>query len=329
MDIFESSPFLSRLDAPELARLCSVFRPPPCLEVWAGLLRRDLLIEPSRDPCRQYAIAMKSHTCHLCHQRLHCMRRGRWNHCVCIAARGTLLPLKVASLRGRNDRRVPEGNCLNGVSDFPIFSEVRSMLCQHFDLSFAEADLLTPDLLREADILILDMVAAPNTLQHSELIALCEFVKNGGYAVLSAFSNWSLSGDFHASCVQWLNISTVQHSPFHRRQVSSLQDAPRMDVRELLHGPFGEAQTFVNVGETDHVLGPEVVSEEMPLEMDVGGAHSLTPRLHLFALGQGEVLVHSNLHWLTDADGWNGGTIHENRELVLNLFAAACGALLQ
>lgn len=262
----------------------------------------------------RYADAMRD-PCSMCRQHLYSMRRTGRHHCTCIANRGARLPLTVASLRGRQSGP----DTPDGLETFHIWREARQLLGQHFDLRFAEASALTADLLQGADLLLLDLVSSITPLQPLELEVLQEFVKKGGYAVLSAFSNWSVS-DFHQSCVGWLGISPVPHSTFRRRIAASLQTSSRVDVCELLDGPFGEARVFVNVGETDHELLP--LAEELEV-------HSLTPRLHLYSIGLGQVLVHSNWHWITDPMGWNGGTVRDNEVLLLNLAAAACRKLLE
>lgn len=325
-DMLGAPALLVRLDAPELARLSFASRnlSRASTRCWPDLLRRDLLYSAADAlllsdgaPARHlYSAAMTLYSCPLCRQRLVAPRRGGWARCVCVARRGARLPLTVGSFKGRQNQQ----GCLDGFSSFPIMSEARRLLEGAFDVRYAEADRLSDDFLESVDLLIVDMVAAPDALRQEEVQALQKFVADGGFAILSAFSNWSASGDFHNSCVSWLG-ARPRRSAFGGRKVYNFRShAERMDVRELLEGPFGRPGQFTNVGETKTDLLPNAADQ---------GVHSFTPALHLFGpIGRGQVLVHSNLHWMVDSAGWNGGTIRENSELFQNVAAAACRALL-
>ncbi|CAB9524774.1 expressed unknown protein [Seminavis robusta] len=189
------------------------------------------------------------------------------------------------------------------------FDSMRSELETHFAFQLELVDTLPTfteeQQQKQVDMLILCTTEGPG-LSDEEQQGLIHFVRNGGTAVVTAFSEHSQHGHFNQKLVDWLGIDVIPHSPFIRR-------ARKSRLASLPNGPFPSTGQFVNLGETT---------------FHSGGTHHTSmffPRGHP-RTGLGEVFVVSNYHWIADRHHWHGGRFQrnkDNRHLLLNLAASA------
>eukprot|EP00448_Togula_jolla_P026065 CAMPEP_0170650300 /NCGR_PEP_ID=MMETSP0224-20130122/45733_1 /TAXON_ID=285029 /ORGANISM="Togula jolla, Strain CCCM 725" /LENGTH=375 /DNA_ID=CAMNT_0010981961 /DNA_START=39 /DNA_END=1167 /DNA_ORIENTATION=- len=236
------------------------------------------------------------------------------------------------------------------VCEHPGFSELRCMLAEHFALETRPFDTIEPGLLHGVHLLVLETTYLTRALLKTELEEIWRFVRAGGTAVFNAFSHMSSSGTYAEELLAPLGISVQQGAPFgrataHPIDMESVEQAlldvgfPRNRMLrgyragQLVEEPEDYSPRlpmFANVGETLFKVGPDAV-----------GALQLTRRrvlrntggmafggLALFPRGTpmtelGQVLVCSNMHFMADAQHWQGGTCKANKPFLLNLAASA------
>ena len=204
--------------------------------------------------------------CSLCNGSLRSAYRPN-ARCPCITSRGVKLPLKIVTL---SQTRAMQGS----LADLNGFGEMRETLNEVFELHILDVDKLEPGTLinEEVDVVLLSTTLGPG-LDEVELKELRGFVQSGGTAILSAFSNHSTEEHWNASLVGWLGIENPPRAPCTERneyaldgsQVqAALDECP--STTELLRGPFGTVDRFVNTNETTFVL-----TQPRPVSGAVGG----------------------------------------------------------
>ena len=260
--------------------------------------------------------------------------------CPCVAARTSSFTLTLGQL----------GRARTGSSSLRSggFSELHSLLRDHFTVRHEDLCTLSPEALRGVDALVLCTTEGP-ALAPDEVHALQGWVQEGGALIVSAFSNWSRHGHFAAETVGWLGIRTIagaeflpRHSHTFRQDVTACAETARLCGAS---GPFAVAASgqFVNTGESVFCITEEGFAGGAVKLCDLHPAAPATLNFMMPTEGlttlcfyppgspaaqKGRVLVCSNYHWLADACYWNGGTLQrgDNARLLLNFLAGAVAA---
>lgn len=255
--------------------------------------------------------------------------------CPCVCTRSSALRLTLGQL-------VPARSGSSSIRSTG-FSEMRSLLNNHFDMDYEDLATLSHVSLRGIDALILCTTEGP-PLSPDEVHALAEWVRGGGALIVSAFANWSLYEHYASATVGWLGLETCPHAEFLPRLSHTLTktDSSCIASAQLCgsSSPFAVAAShqFVNTGEslfrmTDHARRLGVVKLTDFGRVDADGTDERLTTLCFYPPGssaaqKGRVLVCSNYHWLVDASYWNGGTFRrgDNARLLLNFLAGAVAA---
>lgn len=87
--------------------------------------------------------------------------------------------------------RVEDGFC-----EWSGFTAARALLEQHFNVEFRGGEEHSHELLRGADLCVINLTMSDQQLSAVELEALEEFTKHGGTLILNAFSNYDYNGDY-------------------------------------------------------------------------------------------------------------------------------------
>lgn len=221
----------------------------------------------------------------------HPLTQGFRQRCPCICRR-VKMPLEMFSFAASRCG----SSCLNSG-----FQDMANDLKEHFDFALRLSFRL-PENLSDTDLVILCTTEAPE-LSDTEQSSLIAFVRAGGTAILTAFSNWSRFGHFNRKLVEWLGVD-VQPGSFLEGRSTVVPDLPTH--------PWGCEPHLSNKGESHFVLD----GEERTC--------AFFPRGHR-KTHAGQVFVCSNYHWLADEAKWMGGLYNDgdNRSLLLNLAADA------
>lgn len=338
---------LSQLDARSLARAghtCSALRAAAASEaLWAPHAAAALGVPPhlledapqaGGGAAGAYAAARYAHTCDLCRQRMRRARpvdacggarrsrvSAREPPCECTVLRRSRLrmprvgkpPLVVASL---SMDRVRD----SGSVDWPPMRDALSdVLAPAFNLELRAAVTLDERLLGGAHVLVLNMTSAEEALSGAERECLQRYVQRGGVAILNAFSSWSANACWNEDVVGWLGVATARGAPFgsRRKWPVSVQTkrslATLLDGGALLDGPFGSVRYLENVGATEYALSSRFYGAGgIARALCGGGRPGATDASDLAVLshgpvGDGLVLLCSNMHWMVGEAGWHGG----------------------
>lgn len=303
----------SYLDPVSVARVGGTCRRLSVLSKSRGLWERLIAPFDSADTQGQAASSMlygsllqprtPGWNCDVCGNTLYVSSGSTRQRCVCVCRR-VRLPLTVM---GFSHQRCRSSSLSQG------FDHMTQALIDNFDFNLQLVDSLPDEeALRGVDMLVLCTTEGPE-LTATELQNLMDFVRRGGTAVVSAFSQWSSFGHYNRKLSQWLGVTVDPHAPFLNERATLIPDAPM--------GPWDTLGRFINRGETEFMVDVGGGSREKRTSVYFPRGHDLT--------GNGQVFVCSNYHWIADPNHWNRGTFHRgmNRHLLLNLAASAAAKL--
>ena len=323
---------LARLPAPALGAMAQTCRRLRDLVydtdvLWLRLLRRHFFDLGSLDvdlgsaaasPAAQ-ARALLAHgpPCSLCAQTL---ERPPLPRCPCVCRRARL-PLRLVSLS--------QARCGSSCLVPDTFGQMLAALNTCFELRLSLEDTLSEEALAEADMLVV-CTTEGQALDATEAAAVQAFVRRGGTALLSAFSNWSQFGHYNAMNVRWLGVEVLPHSPFRMSGVP-VQLPNTAAFAPIAHGAFGDSPMFLNKGHTNFMLRQGALAAGVvPLaagSLENSLSCAFVPRGSA-TTGAGQVLVLTNLHCLADPTHWHGGfgDSASNQAFFRNLAATAVAA---
>jgi hypothetical protein len=189
------------------------------------------------------------------------------------------------------------------------FHQILAELRSNFDLNLQLVDVLPDEeSLRRVDVLIL-CTTEGSALTDTEQEGLVNFVRQGGTALVSAFSTWSAFGHYNRKLSDWLGVTVAPGTAFRPPQLTTVAGAPS--------GPWDSQGHLHNMGENEFMVVAEGGERKAYTSAYFPRGHART--------GAGHVLVCSNFHWIADPHHWHGGRFLEeaNRHLLLNLAADA------
>jgi hypothetical protein len=190
------------------------------------------------------------------------------------------------------------------------FHRMLEKLMDNFEFSLELVDVLPDEeSLRRVDMLLLCTTEGPE-LSDAEQQGLVNFVRQGGTAIVSAFSTWSSFGHYNRKLSAWLGVSVVPGAAFSHPQVTTVAGG-------LPTGPWDSQGRLHNMGENQFTVDTGGGMRKTYTSLYFRRGHACT--------GAGHVLVCSNFHWIADPHHWHGGRFQEeaNRHLLLNLVADA------
>jgi hypothetical protein len=122
----------------------------------------------------------------------------------------------------------------SGSVDWPPMAEpIRAVLEPHFELELRTAERLDSSLLGGgAAMLIANLTSASEPLSKREREALRAFVRDGGTAILNAFSMWSANRACNRDLVGWLGVRAQIGAPFGAREMRGVDWASTFSAFE-------------------------------------------------------------------------------------------------
>ena len=242
----------------------------------------------------------------------------RSNHlCECIIRRQihVHLPKPKLILASLSMNRVSD----SGSVDWPPMKQALVTMLQDYNLSLVTVDDISEEFFQKVrcDMFICNLTSAVVPLSEAEQSALQGYVTSGGTALLNCFSMWANNGVVNRDLVGWLGINNPPGCRGDHAALRQMRPSAHPDVAALLNGPFGPVKQVKNLYETRFTGGPAdaIWLAETLLFIPPGTA----------PVNAGAVFVCSNMHWMVNKSGWNGGFSADegNTRLMQNLAAFA------